>query len=92
MTAGEIGASGVLPNGDHHAILLIPCEDEQGNIEGCLDAAQNANGTPTKPEFAAATSMPHPKLSPSKTMAEIRARFARRYHIFSPGASSNSKH
>jgi probable HAF family extracellular repeat protein len=88
---GEIAGSGMLPNGDFHAIVLIPCWDAQGDVEGCRDAMQNANRTPTKPESVAAASMTHPKLSPSETMAEIRARIDRRYHIFSPGAPRNSK-
>ena len=88
---GEIGASGVLPNGDHHAILLIPCDDEQGNIEGWVDAMQDAKGTPSEPESVAAASITHPKISPSETMAKIRARLARRYHIASAGAPRNSK-
>ena len=88
---GEIAGSGMLPNGDFHAIVLVPCNDAQGDIEGCRDATQNANGTPTKPESVAVASMTHPKLSPSETMAGIRARFARRYHIPSAGAPRNSK-
>jgi len=88
---GEIGASGVLPNGDHHAILLIPCDDKQGDTDGCRDSAQNANGSPTRPAFLAAESPAQPKQTPSERVAGIRARLARRYHIFSPGALSNSK-
>ena len=32
---GEIPANGVLPNGDFHAILLIPCDDDHLNVDGC---------------------------------------------------------
>jgi hypothetical protein len=32
---GEIAAQGVLPNGDTHAILLVPCDGEQGDRDGC---------------------------------------------------------
>ena len=32
---GEIVAQGVLPNGDLHAFLLVPCDENHPNIEGC---------------------------------------------------------
>jgi uncharacterized membrane protein len=32
---GEIAAFGSLPNGDVHAVLLIPCDENHPNIEGC---------------------------------------------------------
>lgn len=32
---GEIVGSEVLPNGDTHAVLLIPCDENHPNIEGC---------------------------------------------------------
>jgi probable HAF family extracellular repeat protein len=86
---GEIGASGVLPNGDHHAILLIPCDDKQGDTDGCRNFAQNANGTSLRPASLAANSATRAKQTPSERLAGIRARLARRYHISSPGAPSN---
>jgi len=33
--AGEIAAIGVLPNGDGRAVLLIPCNENHSDIEGC---------------------------------------------------------
>ena len=43
---GQIAAFGSLPNGDMHAVLLIPCEDGDPDVEGCdhrsLDPAQAA--------------------------------------------------
>lgn len=39
---GEIAVQGVLPNGDTHAILMIPCDDEQGDSEGCEDETVGA--------------------------------------------------
>jgi len=32
---GEIAGYGLLPNGDLHAVLLIPCDDNHPNVEGC---------------------------------------------------------
>jgi hypothetical protein len=45
---GEIGASGVLPNGDHHAILLLPC-DQTCNSETFSAGSDNAEVTPNRP-------------------------------------------
>ena len=68
---GEIAGSGMLPNGDFHAIVLIPCGDEQGNSEGCRDAAQNANVTSPRPASLAADSATRPKQSPSEWWLEF---------------------
>ena len=32
---GEIVAGGTLPNGEQHAVLLMPCDDEHPDLEGC---------------------------------------------------------
>jgi probable HAF family extracellular repeat protein len=32
---GEIAAQGALPNGDSHAVVLVPCDEDHPNIEGC---------------------------------------------------------
>ncbi len=32
---GEIAADGVLPNGDVHAVVLIPCDDDHEDVVGC---------------------------------------------------------
>ena len=32
---GEIVAHGVLPNGDVHSVILIPCDDDHAEVEGC---------------------------------------------------------
>jgi probable HAF family extracellular repeat protein len=89
---GEIGASGVLPNGDHHAVLLIPCDDKQGDTGDCRVSAQNGSRSPTVPEFLAAESPDQMNRTAREWVARIRVRFAHRYHIFSAGAPRNWKH
>jgi len=32
---GEIAALGLLPNGDSHVVLLIPCDENHPSTEGC---------------------------------------------------------
>lgn len=32
---GEIAGRGVLPNGDVHAVVLIPCDEDHPDVEGC---------------------------------------------------------
>jgi len=39
---GEIIAEGLLPNGDNHAFLLIPCDENHGDDEDCMGNAEEA--------------------------------------------------
>lgn len=39
---GEITAQGALANGDQRAVVLIPCDEEQGDREGCEDQSAGA--------------------------------------------------
>ena len=32
---GEIAGAGILPNGDTHPFLLIPCDEHHPGVEGC---------------------------------------------------------
>lgn len=36
---GEISVQAVLPNGDSHAMVLVPCDDKYGESEGCDDGS-----------------------------------------------------
>jgi probable HAF family extracellular repeat protein len=45
---GEIAATGLLPNGDQHAILLVPCQDGKGDAKCAVEQsgqAQPGNAT-----------------------------------------------
>jgi len=44
---GEITASGMLPNGDFHAVLLIPCDEAQ-SVDGCREAGDETNSVQSK--------------------------------------------
>ena len=39
---GEITAQGALPNGDQRAVVLIPCDSENSDSEGCEDETATA--------------------------------------------------
>ena len=32
---GDIAGNGILPNGDNHEILLVPCDEDHRDNEGC---------------------------------------------------------
>jgi probable HAF family extracellular repeat protein len=71
---GEIVASGVLPNGDHHAVLLLPCDDECDE-ESFPDASSNLAAIPN----LATGLMIDTKQDRSQGLARLRARLTRRY-------------
>jgi len=49
---GEIAGVGVLPNGDGHAFLLVPCDDKHPGVVGCdysmMEAGTTASVEPIK--------------------------------------------
>jgi len=48
---GEIAGFGVLPDGDGHAFLLVPCDDKHPDVDGCdysmMEASATASVEPT---------------------------------------------
>jgi hypothetical protein len=67
---GEIAGLGVLPNGNTHAVLLVPCGE---GTEGCVDAVEGeASNTDIPGRYASMHTIP---------VAGWCARLAQRYHI-----------
>jgi hypothetical protein len=71
---GEIVASGVLPNGDHHAVLLLPCDDECDE-ESFPDASSNLAAIPNR----ASGLVTGTNQDRTQVLARLRARLTRRY-------------
>lgn len=46
---GEIAVSGALPNGDQHAVLLIPCDENHPHVEGCDYSLTEASAVTQQP-------------------------------------------
>jgi probable HAF family extracellular repeat protein len=82
---GEIDGDGVLPNGDTHAFLLIPCDEDHPDVEGCdYDTVEGETESAVRP--AQITHAPTPasgaKLSPAEMMTRFRSLRAGRNHRF----------
>ena len=80
---GEMAGVGTLPNGDLHSVVLIPCDAEHEDVEGCdyklVDAAA-ASFTRSTPSTASGVA------NPMTQKEATRARFTHRHHqpIFGP--------
>ena len=81
---GEIAGSGMLPNGDFHAVVLIPCDAEHGESEGCQDAAGAARTN------SASATRTHSRLTP-ETLSALRNRLFRRYRGLNGGMTKKPR-
>ena len=77
---GEINGGGVLPNGDQHAFLLIPCDENHANVEGC-DYSE-VEVTTEAPLRSTTTATSAAKLSAAEMMMRYRSLMANRYRRF----------
>jgi len=75
---GEIAGQVLLPNGDVHAALLIPCDSNHPNVEGCDYSLVAASSTAASGLAPANPS----KLSLAKTALRFRSGTANRYRHF----------
>jgi hypothetical protein len=73
---GEIAANGWLPNGDRHAILLIPAGDCDDECDARITASQNHAAVAAQTQSTSRSSE-----SESAPINSVRNRFGQRYHI-----------
>lgn len=83
---GEIASGAFFPDGSHRAVLLIPCDAQQGNGEDCQDSASlSASSTvnsisSTQP--SGATNHAHVWTDRNEILpAAVRVLMARRHHV-----------
>jgi probable HAF family extracellular repeat protein len=73
---GEIAGTGVLPDGDIHAFLLVPCDEHHPDVKDCdYDEveATTESPVPSAQIAPASTAANAAKLSPSETMPRFRS-------------------
>jgi probable HAF family extracellular repeat protein len=82
---GEIAAEGNFTNGDFHAFILIPCDENHESVEGCdyntvdTETAAKVRPAQTAPPSAASS---FSKLSPADRKTRFRSMMANRNRRF----------
>jgi probable HAF family extracellular repeat protein len=75
---GEIAALGLLPSGDSHVVLLIPCDENHSGVEGCDYSPVDASDSASRPSLVVSGAA-------SRTRTQALIRRMNRYHF--PGRS-----
>jgi probable HAF family extracellular repeat protein len=71
---GEIAGTGQDANGDTHAFLAIPCDEDHPNVEGCdYSLVEGGSAATAQAAAPAATTAPPQKLTPPQMQNRIRA-------------------
>jgi len=82
---GEIAGSGMLPNGDFHAIVLIPCTQDSANQDGCPDAGEDTTLVQNKARpLELASTHQRPGLEKVRAAFEKADRHYRRFRMLRP--------
>jgi len=77
---GEIAAQRVLPNGDTHTALLIPCDDDHPNVQGCDYSMVDASAAQSGVSAARPAALTQPSAaSPAPTTNSLRNRWMERH-------------
>ncbi len=81
----EIVGVGILPDGDSHSVLLIPCDGNHADVEGCdFDTVAAATAAQVRPAQITAPSVASSfaNLSPAERMTRFRSMMANRNRRF----------
>jgi len=82
---GEIAGRAVLPNGDVHAVILIPCDENHADIQGCVyEPVEEGTATPVPSTKILQSSANPAKLSTAGQPSQIRSTTSRRHGRFGP--------